>query len=107
MTNQPGSRNARESVRDKLLVLGLINTLQPVKARVLALSLPRRYGRDRLHVTIAALRREKAVIRLENGQYVVSFRGRGILSVDPLAKERDVARMLHLFERSKGGRETA
>ncbi len=107
MTSRSTHQDARVSVRDKLLVLGLINTLQPVKPRVVSGNLPERYRRDRFKVALAALRKDKAVLRLPDGRYVVSFRGRGVLSIDPLAKARDVARMLHLFERSKGGRQTA
>lgn len=92
-------------VREKLFVLGLINTLQPVKFRDLRRALPKRLNQDKLRKVLKMLRNGKFVHRFRQGEYLATLDGRTVLGLDPLASQRDVARMLHLSQRSKGGRE--
>lgn len=93
------------SSHDVLGVLGLINTLQPVDTDEVLRSLPSSFPRAKLEEVLSILTGRNMVKRLTNSQCVVTVLGRAVLGSGPIAKQRDIARMLHLFERSKGGRE--
>ena len=92
-------------VREKFLVLGLINTLQPVKSDVVFRSLAKGFEREKFDRVLPILEKQRMVAKLKNGQYVVTTAGQTVFGSGLLAKDRDISRMLYLFERSKGGRE--
>ena len=92
-------------LREKLLILGLVNTIQPTKlVRVIEL-LSSDFDRSKLKLALTFLRQEGMLLSIGGGHYIVSQRGRHALGTGPSATQRDIARMLHLSERSKGGRE--
>lgn len=92
-------------LRDKFLILGLLNTLQPLHPLSLSEALSRDLKRSDLDEVLEALTREGLVRTLPTGECVVTAAGRAVLGSGALAKERDVGRLLHLFRTSKGGRE--
>ena len=89
--------------RDKVIVLGVINTMQPVTHDVLATSTSTLLDRRRLRGVVNSLRSQHMLTRLPNGEYVVSRKGRDALVTYALRTRRDISRMQYLFERSKGG----
>ncbi len=90
-------------LREKLLLLGLINTLQPVTARVLLQNLPKGIDWVIFKRGLRMLREEQLVVQLWTREFIVTSRGTALLGSGLYAKERDIARMLHLFQRSKEG----
>ncbi len=91
-------------IREKLFILGFVNTLQPVSSAVIAKNLPKGFEKKMVRRILAALRKDELIMRLSNGQYAVTLRGRVVIGSGYLAKQRDMDRMLQLFERNKGGR---
>ncbi len=89
--------------RDRLLILALINTLQPELDQVRR-NLPPSFDRQRLETTLDVLDRRNLILRLTDDRCVVTVAGRATLGSGPIAKRRDVTRLLYLFGRSKGGR---
>jgi len=89
--------------RDKLIVLGVVNTMQPVTHDVLASATSTLVDRRRLRSVVNSLRSQLMLTRLPSGEYVVSRKGRDALVTSALRTRRDVSRMRYLFERSKGG----
>ncbi len=102
LTNQRSSA-AVGTVREMLVVLGTINVLQPIKVRALVEGLSKDFDDQRLRRTIRRLARDGLIMRLRDGKYVVSRKGRSMLPHGSLSKERDVSRMFTLIERSRGG----
>ena len=90
------------SPRERWLVLAMVNTLQPVEPDTLFQSLSTDLNQPRLDRVLKVLSREEMVLHLENGEYVVSHLGLTAFGNSPLAKARDISRMFHLGERSKG-----
>ncbi len=95
------------SQRQKVVVLGAVNTLQPVQGDAIEGWLSKGFDRDRIERVLRALLKQGLVMKLGTGEFVVTSAGRAAFGSGVLAKERDANRMLHLFERSKGGREQA
>lgn len=91
------------SPRERWLVLAMVNTLQPVKPDTLFQGLSKDLDRPKLDSVLRILRREKMVLSLQSGDCVVTHQGHQALGSSPLARTRDVTRMFHLVERSKGG----
>lgn len=94
-------------LHEKMVVLGLVNILQPVKVKRVVESLSKEFDARRLRSAVRALQRQGMLISIGRGQWLVSRRGRDALGTGHSAKERDISRMLYLIEGSKGGRETA
>lgn len=94
-------------IREKMLLLGLINIYQPVRLSRVIKGLPEGFDPRRLRRAASALRKEGMLTSVKRGQYLVTRRGRDILSIGRYAKQRDIKRMLYLYEGSKRGRETA
>lgn len=92
-------------VREKMLLLGLINTRQPVKVNLVVESLSKDFDPRRLRRAVDALRRQGMLMKVKGGQYVVTRRGRDALGTGRYAIQRDIGRMSYLYEGSKGGRE--
>ncbi len=80
----------------------MVNTLQPVEPDTLFQSLSKDLNRPKLDRVLKVLSREKMVLLLESSDYVVSHLGLTAFGTSPLAKARDISRMFHLVERSKG-----
>lgn len=91
------------SLRKKLLVLAAVNVFQPVVWRELLGALSPELDARELRAGVGALRREGLVRRSSGGGYVVTRRGRDTLPAGSVRKQRDVSRLLYLFERSRGG----
>ena len=91
--------------REMLLTLAMVNTLQPVRFKPLADSLSKSLDRERVQLVMRILRKQSLLRRLGSGEYVVTAGGQGAFGTRALGRHRDINRMLHLFERSKGGRE--
>ena len=91
-------------VREKLLLLGLVNTLQPIRPRELKASLPRSFEPELVGRILASLRNEGLVIRLANRRYTVTTKGRAVIGSGYFAKQCDIDRILGLFLRSKEGK---
>jgi hypothetical protein len=92
------------SGRDRLLVLAMINTLQPELDEVRR-RLPAGFDAERMERTLVALEGKGLIKRLPNDKCVVTLKGRASVGSGALAKRRDISRLLYLFRRSKGGRE--
>lgn len=90
-------------IREKLVLLGVMNALQPVKFAVLKTALSEAFSYAKLRKALAELRKEKAVALLEEGAYYVTEWGRTIIGPGALSRERDCARMLYLVEMNKEG----
>jgi len=90
-------------LREKLLVLSLANTLQPISEQVLVAELPKRLQGARFAEIFDELEEGGLLRRLSDGKLVVGFRGRAVFGAGRLGKERDIARILRLFDRSKEG----
>ena len=90
-------------VRDRVIVLGLVNTLQPVRYDVLAEAMSTRIDRRGLKALVDSLKSQGMLSRLSTEEYVVARKGRDALSASPFKTRRDISRMQYLFQRSKGG----
>ncbi len=88
-----------------MLLVGLINTLQPVKLEPVVEMLSPDFDPLRLKTALKSLRREGMLIDIGDGKYLVSRGGRDAMGVGRYAIQRDISRMVHLFKESKGGRE--
>lgn len=102
-----GAADRAVLIREKMLILGLVNIYQPVKLARVSKGLARDFDPRRLRRAANALRKEGMLTSVKGGRYLVTRRGRDILSTERYARERDINRMLYLYEGSKGGRETA
>jgi len=89
--------------RDRVIVLGLVNTLQPVGHAILAEAASGRMERGRLRAVVHSLNVHGMLARLPTGEYVVTRTGRDAVGASGLGVRRDVSRMQYLFKRSKGG----
>lgn len=105
MSNKAGDRPVL--IREKMLLLGLVNIYQPVRLTRVAKGLARDFDPRQLRRAADALRKEGLLTSVRGGRYIVTRRGRDILSTKRYARQRDMSRMLYLCEGSKGGRETA
>lgn len=105
MNMTPVGLDWRSLIREKMLLLGIINVLQPVKMNDAFRRLPVDLDPKRLRRAAKALRSQEMVMSVKGGKYVVTRRGRDILSKKPYARLRDTGRMWHLYEGTKGGRE--
>lgn len=92
------------SARDRYVVLSLVNTLQPDGGEVRR-SLPNGIDEGRFQRVLQTLIDDRLVLAVGNDQFVVTSLGRAAIGGGPLAKRRDINRLLHLFERSKMGGE--
>jgi hypothetical protein len=91
------------SLREKWLVLAMVNTLQPVKPALLLQGLSKDFDGPKFDRVLDILRREEMLLPLDNGEYVVTHKGQEAFGSSPLARARDISRMFRLVERSKGG----
>lgn len=90
-------------VREKLVLLSVMNVLQPVKFAVLKTALSEVMTYAKLRKALDELRREKAVALLAEKAYYVTEEGRTAIGPGALSRERDCARMLYLVEMNKEG----
>ena len=90
-------------VREQLLLLGVMNTFQPVSFDVLKSALSNVFNSAKLQKTLRILAKKKAVVRLSEGTYYVTEKGRVAIGTGSLSRERDRARMLYLVEKRKEG----
>ena len=90
-------------VREKLILLGVMNTLQPVRFAVLKAALSEAFSYAKLRQALTELRNDKAVAFLQDKTYFVTEKGRVAIGTGSLARERDRARMLYLVEKRKEG----
>jgi predicted transcriptional regulator of viral defense system len=103
MTTRPEWRTAIATARDRGIVLGIVNTLQPVPYDVIAETTSGHIERDRLKAVVGSLRSQGVLIRLPTGEYVVARLGKDAFGGPRVKIQRDISRMRYLFERSKGG----
>lgn len=90
-------------LRDKLLVLGIINTLQPVKQESVVSALSSDLAGKRVDMVLDILRRDRMIRNIGDANLVVSYQGRKVFGSKSIARARDISRMLYLAEKSKGG----
>ena len=90
-------------VREKLVLLSVMNVLQPVRFAVLKTALSEVMSYEKLRKALGELRKEKAVALLPERAYYVTEDGRTAIGPDALSRERDCARMLYLVEKRKEG----
>lgn len=90
-------------VREKLLVLGAISTMQPVQVDLVFQSLAPDLSKEKFVAALEVLRKEGLIGRLKDGRLRVTYKGQSVFGSRSLAKARDVSRMLYLVRRSKGG----
>ena len=89
--------------REKLILLALMNTLQPISAAKLRELLSSQFSEKNLRKALTALQTDKQVARLKDRTYYLTERGREGLGSGPLARERDRSRMLYLIDKHKEG----
>ena len=94
-------------MREKLLVLSMINTFQPISEEDLTSALPARLHGQLFNAVLKQLLTERLVRTLGDKRLLVTFLGRSVLGSGRVAKARDIARILHLFSRSKEGKSLA
>ncbi len=90
-------------VREKLLVLVTINTMQPISIDELQDTLSSQLSKEKFNKVITVLEKEKLLISLKDGKFLVSRKGRDTFGSKSLGKARDINRMLYLLARSKEG----
>lgn len=90
-------------LREKLLVLGIINTLQPVKQESVVSALSSDLAGKRVNMVLDILRRDRMIRNIGDANLVVSYQGRKAFGSKSFARARDISRMLYLAEKSKGG----
>ena len=90
-------------IREKLALLAVVNTVQPISAAILRELLSSKFDDAKLGKALTALQADKQVARLKDGTYYITKRGREGLGSGPLARERDRSRMLYLIARDKEG----
>jgi len=90
-------------VREKLLVLATINTMQPISIDELQDTLSSQLPTEKFNKVMTVLRKEGLLISLKDGKFLVSRKGRDTFGSKSLGKARDISRMLYLIARSKGG----
>ena len=100
---QSGEDDTIVLVREKLVLLGVINALQPVKFAVLKTALSEAFSHAKLLKALNELRKDKAVALLPERTYYVTERGRMAIGPGTLSRERDCTRMLYLVEKHKEG----
>lgn len=90
-------------LREKLLVLGIINTLQPVKQESVVAALSSDLAGEEVVMVLDILRRDRMIRNIGDANLVVSYQGRKAFGSKSFARARDISRMLYLAEKSKGG----
>jgi len=88
-----------------LLVLGTINTMQPVLIAELQDALSSQIPDEKIKRVLNVLRKDGLLIVLKSGKLLVSRKGRDTFGSKSLGRARDINRMLYLLARSKGGEE--
>lgn len=92
-------------VRERLLVLGIVSTLQPVSADLLVESLTPDLSKEKIGEALEVLRKEGLIGRLKDDNLRVTYKGQQVFASRSLAKARDISRMLYLVRKGKGGGE--
>ena len=92
--------------RGEMMTLAVVNTLQPVTDEALVDALSGEIERRRVRELVKSLCKKGLLTTLHTEEYVVTPRGRDAVFTPALKKQRDVRRMRHLFQMSKGGEGT-
>ena len=90
-------------VREKLLVLAAISTMQPVQLDLVFQNLTPDLSKEKFIAVLKALRKEGLIGRWKDGRLRATYKGQSVFGSRSLAKARDVSRMLYLVRRNKGG----
>ena len=91
--------------RQRWLVLGLVNTLQPVSSKALKQALGDVSSDEELKQILHSLRSDRLVELIGRTLLVTTSTGRQLFGIGKLGVARDVNRMLFLVERQPGGEE--
>jgi hypothetical protein len=103
MTSRLRSLSTAEAARDEMMMLALVNVLQPVTYEALAKFVSEDISRSKLWPLIRSLRNRELLTTLQTEEYVVTPKGRAAIFTPALRKRRDISRMRYLFFRSRGG----
>lgn len=89
------------SPQKRWLVLGMVNTLQPITSERLQIAVGNEVSEGELRQLLRYLRSGR-LVDIVGGSFVTTASGRREFGLGKLGKERDVNRMLYLVERGKG-----
>jgi len=89
------------AARNAMLLLTLINALQPVPVSHLRSEVAEQVPREAFETAFTYLLDQKLVKKLKGGACVATWRGVMSLQVPAIRIERDVLRMKHLWEVAK------
>lgn len=91
-------------VREKLLVLGLINATQPIDEHSIKKELEKKLGRPRIALVLKILRKDQLIVDSKDGKIRVTYKGRSAFGSKSLRQAADISRMLYLIATTKGGK---